>query len=201
MAFDTVERFSCGFPSCKERSTKEQVSKGGVLMEVRTERAGDHEEVFQLNFSAFGNREDESRLVDAIRLSGQFIPELSLVAEEHRRLAGHALFSKAEVVDGNMHHEVVVLAPIAVKPSEQKRGIGGRLIQEGLKRCATMGYELVFLIGHPTYYPKFGFKPARAHGFELKQFQVSDDVFMVCELKEGAVGRIRGELMYPPSFF
>lgn len=170
-------------------------------MEIRTERISDYEEVFQLNYLAFQNREDESRLVERIRLSDQFILELSLIAEENHHIVGHVIFSKAEVVDEENSHEVIVLAPIAVMPSHQKRGVGSKLIQEGLKRCAELGYEFVFLIGHPTYYPKFGFKPAKNYGFELKQFRVPDEVFMFCDLKEGtATQQIKGELVYPKSF-
>lgn len=172
------------------------------IMEIRTERISDYEEVFQLNYLAFQNREDESRLVERIRLSDQFIPELSLVAEENHHIVGHVLFSKAEVVDEEKNHEVIVLAPIAVMPNHQRRGIGSKLVQEGLKRCTELEYDFVFLIGHPTYYPKFGFKPAKKYGFELKQFNVSDEVFMLCELKEGmTTPKIKGELMYPKSFF
>lgn len=170
-------------------------------MEIRTERLSDFEEVFQLNYLAFGNREDESRLVEKIRSSEGFIPELSLVAEENNQIVGHVLFSKAEIVEDEYRHEVIVLAPIAVLPNNQKTGIGGKLIQEGLKRCEALGYDFVFLIGHPSYYPKFGFKPARKYGFDLKQFNVSDDVFMVFEITEGKLKRTKGELRYPKSFF
>ncbi|WP_328276957.1 N-acetyltransferase [Paenibacillus chibensis] len=95
---------------------------------------------------------------------------------------------------------MIALAPLAVSPEHQKQGIGKRLMQEGLKRCQNLGYSLVLLIGHPEYYPKFGFKPARPLGLELKQFAVPDDVFMVCELQEGALVRIQGELIYPEVF-
>lgn len=94
------------------------------IMEIRTERISDYEEVFHLNYLAFQNREDESRLVERIRLSDQFIPELSLVAVENHHIVGHVLFSKAEVVDEENSHEVIVLAPIAVMPSHQRRGSG-----------------------------------------------------------------------------
>ncbi len=83
----------------------------------------------------------------------------------------------------------------------QKRGIGSNLIREGLRKAKDLGYGIVFLIGHPNYYPKFGFQPARNHGMELTQFEVPDDVFMVCELKDGELARISGELHYPASFF
>jgi putative acetyltransferase len=94
-----------------------------------------------------------------------------------------------------------MLAPIAVMPSSQITGIGGKLIQEGLKRCDALRYDFVFLIGHPTFYPKFGFKPAGEYGFDLKQFNVSDDMFMVFELPEGKMKSIKSELRYPKSFF
>jgi putative acetyltransferase len=170
-------------------------------VEIRTERASDYDEVFQLNYLAFGNREYESRLIERIRLSDQFIPELSIVAEANQQIVGHALFSNAKVVDGKISHDVLVLAPIAVIPSHQGRGIGSKLIQVGLKRCTELGYDFVFLVGHPTYYPIFGFNPAKKNGFELKQYNVSDEVFMVRELKEGMTKKIKGELRYPKSFF
>ncbi len=108
-------------------------------MEIRTERLSDYDDVFELNYLAFGNREDESRLVQRIRTSEGFIPELSLVAEESEEVVGHALFSKAEIIENEKQCEVIVLAPIAVKPSHQKTGIGGKLIQEGLKKMRKFG--------------------------------------------------------------
>lgn len=169
-------------------------------MEIRTEMQKDYDEVYQLNVRAFDNREDESKLIERIRASEWFIPELSLVAEDNGQIVGHALFSKSAIVDHeDKHHEVIVLAPIAVLPDRQKQGIGGKLIREGLRRSAELGYQYVFLIGHPSYYPRFGFKPAREHGFELKQFDVADDVFMVYEWTDDPA--IRGELRYPSPFF
>lgn len=168
---------------------------------IRTETEQDLEQIRQVNIEAFGNRNDEADLVDRIRSSDGYIPELSIVAERNGEIIGHILLSKAEIVREEESREVIVLAPIAVKPDDQKRGIGKRLITEGLLRCKGLGYSLVLLIGHPSYYPKFGFKPARPFGLELKQFQVSDDVFMVCELKEHELGRVKGELRYPKAFF
>lgn len=170
-------------------------------MIIRTECEKDYNDVFKLNYEAFRNREDEPKLIERIRLSPQFIPDLSIVAEKNGEIVGHILLSKAEVINDDCNHEVIVLAPIAVKPSLQKQGIGGLLIQEGLNRCKDLGYGMVLLIGHPTYYPKFGFKPARGFGLELKQFKVSYEVFMVCEIIEGELGKIKGELRYPETFF
>ncbi|QWU18114.1 N-acetyltransferase [Paenibacillus sophorae] len=170
-------------------------------MIIRTETPNDYVQVHNVNYVAFGNREDEARLVERIRESRYFVPQLSIVAEKSEEIVGHLLMSKAVIVEGNNQHEVIVLAPIAVKPDHQKQGIGKQLIFEGLKRCKEYKYYVVLLIGHPSYYPKFGFKPARQYGLDLKKFQVPDEVFMVCELKEDELSNIKGELKYPEAFF
>jgi putative acetyltransferase len=170
-------------------------------MIIRTETNSDFDDVFQLNYQAFGNREDESRLIERIRSSEQFIPELSIVAEIDNEIVGHVLLSKAIVRERDKEATVIVLAPIAVKPEFQKQGIGSKLIEEGIRRCKALGYGIVMLIGHPSYYPRLGFQPARKHGLELKQFEVSDEVFMVYEVEDGKLEEISGELLYPAAFF
>lgn len=167
---------------------------------IRAEQPTDAESVFRLQIEAFGGREEESKMAERVRASEGYIPELSLIAiEKDGSLIGHALFSKAEVVDEDLRYDVVVLGPIAVQPSCQKQGVGGLLIREGLRLTGALGYSHVFLIGHPSYYPKFGFEPARPHGFDLKQFEVPNEVFMVNILCQNA--GIKGELRYPPAFF
>lgn len=170
-------------------------------MIIRTETKSDYEKVYKLNFRAFGNREDESKLVEKIRKSEEFVPELSLVAEKEGEIVGHLLLSKAVVENQDDNHTIIVLAPIAVKPEYQKQGVGTRLIEEGKKRCKSLGYRLILLIGHPEYYPRLGFQPARKFGLELKQFEVPDEVFMVYEVEEEALQKINGELKYPRAFF
>lgn len=172
-----------------------------MLINIRTENKEDYSQVYDVNFIAFGNREDEAKLVERIRKTDNFIPELSIVAEQNGVVVGHLLMSKAAIIQGEQHHEIIALAPIAVSPEHQKQGVGTRLIQEGLNRCKQLGYFVVVLIGHPSYYPRFGFKPARKYSLELTQFEVPDEVFMVCELKEDALHNIKGELKYPPAFF
>ncbi|WP_442601823.1 GNAT family N-acetyltransferase [Paenibacillus sp. KN14-4R] len=170
-------------------------------MIIRTEIEQDFKDVYQINFQAFGNREDESKLVERIRKSEEFVPELSLVAEKNNEIVGHIMLSKAIVEAQNEVHTVIVLAPIAIKPDLQKQGIGSSLIEEGIRRCKALGYGLILLIGHPSYYPRVGFQPARKFGLELKQFEVPDEVFMVYEVEERKLQEIRGELKYPKAFF
>lgn len=170
-------------------------------MIIRTETAQDYNEVHRLLDQAFGNKDEESELVERIRNSEEFIPELSIVAEQQGGIAGHILLSKAHTLNSGEQHEVIALAPLAVKPAFQKQGIGSKLMKEGLKRALDLGYGVVLLIGHPSYYPRFGFKPARYYGYELTQFDVPDEVFMVCELLPGEAERCKGELVYPPTFF
>lgn len=169
-------------------------------MIIRTEDVKDYEEVYKLNYLAFGNREDESKLIERIRLSEGFIPELSIVAEIGNEIVGHILLSRATVEGQDEQFTVIVLAPIAVKPAYQKQGIGSKLIEEGIKRCKSLGYAMIFLIGHPTYYPRFGFQPARQYGLDLKQFEVPDEVFMVYEVEAGKLKETKGELKYPNTF-
>ena len=170
-------------------------------MQIRTETAEDYEQVFQLNVTAFGNREDEGKLVERIRASEEFTPELSIVAVEAGEVVGHILLSGAKVVEDSREYPVIVLAPIAVRADYQGRGVGGLLIEEGKRRAAKLGFGAVLLIGHPSYYPRFGFVPARAQGLELLQFPVPDDVFQVCPLREGGLEGLQGELQYPAAFF
>ncbi len=169
-------------------------------MIIRTETSSDFDAIDQLNVRAFGNRGDESRLIERIRASEQYVPDLSLVAEIDREIVGHAMLSKAVIREQDRDTTVIVLAPIAVKPEFQKQGIGSKLIEEGISRCKSMGYGLVLLIGHPGYYPRLGFRPARQFGLELRQFDVPDDVFMVYEVEQGKLQEISGELLYPNAF-
>ncbi|RIX53702.1 GNAT family N-acetyltransferase [Paenibacillus nanensis] len=172
-----------------------------MQISIRPEKAGDREAIRNVNFAAFGNRNDEADLIDRIRESESFVPELSLVAVLQQEIVGHVMLSKAAVYNGKTKHTVIALAPLAVQPEYQKQGIGKRLVQEGLKLGKELGFPLGFLIGHPDYYPKLGFKPARSFGYELKQYNVPDEVFMVSELQDGALDSVQGEFMYPNAFF
>lgn len=119
---------------------------------VRQERSEDWEAIQDINTQAFG-RPAEARLVDRIRQSQGFIPELSLTAWQAERLVGHALFSRITLQTAAGHQKILALGPIAVLPQHQRRGVGSQLIRAGIEIATEAGWSGIILIGHPTYYP------------------------------------------------
>ena len=165
---------------------------------IRPERREDHEAIFKINESAFG-RPHEALLVDALRRSPAFIPRLSLVALESRQVVGHILFTAVEVSTATDSHPALTLAPMAVLPAFQRRGVGSSLVRRGLDDARELGHGVVIVVGHPGYYPRFGFVPAGPLGIRAP-FEVSSVTFMVLELRPGALRGVRGEVRYPPEF-
>jgi len=165
---------------------------------VRPERPEDRPAIFDVNRQAFA-QENEARLVEALRESSAFIPELSLVALEGSRIVGHILFTRITVRDESEAHEALALAPMAVLPEFQKRGIGSALVRRGLDEARGLGHRAVIVVGHPDYYPRFGFAPARALGIN-PPFEVPSEAFLALELLPGALSGIRGVVKYPPPF-
>jgi putative acetyltransferase len=161
---------------------------------VRAETPQDLETIREVNRRAFG-QEDEARLVDALRTGGY--ARLSLVAEEGGRIIGHILFSELPIVTqaGTLHG--LALAPMAVLPARQRQGIGSHLVREGLRGCREAGRRVVVVVGHPDYYPRFGFSAQLA---ERLKAPISGPPFMALELTPGALAGISGEVRYPPPF-
>lgn len=127
---------------------------------IRAEEAGDVPGIRDVNATSFG-REDEARLVDGLREEGY--ARLSLVAEEGGRLVGHIMFSEAVIrTVSDALVGALALGPVGVIPERQGRGVGSALVREGLDRCARAGHSIVVLLGHPGYYPRFGFSAERA---------------------------------------
>jgi putative acetyltransferase len=168
------------------------------MVMIRAEKREDIDAIHSVNSLAFG-QEDEAILVQRIRESSGFIPELSLVAVKDSQVVGHILFSRIHIDTPKGDVAVLSLAPIAVLPEFQNSGIGSKLVREGLKKCKEMGHTIVVIIGHPEYYPRFGFVPARKKGLDL-HFPVPDEAFMVCELVPDALEGIKGMVEYPPEF-
>jgi putative acetyltransferase len=161
---------------------------------IRPETTADHPAVREVNRLAFGG-EDEARLVDALRDGGY--ARISLVAEIDGHVVGHVLFSDLPIISPGGRVEALSLAPLAVAPSHQRRGIGSVLVREGLRACRDAGYEIVVVVGHPEFYPRFGFSAVLAERLESP---FSGPAFMAVELVPGALGGVTGEVRYPPPF-
>ena len=166
---------------------------------IRTETLADHPAVYQVNKLAFEGREAEPHLVEAIRRSPDFIPELSLVAVSEDKIVGHILFSRVTLQTRDGDIPILALAPLAVLPDYQNQGIGSQLTRRGLDVCRTLVFGVVSVIGHPDYYPRFGFVPARPLGIE-PSFDVPEAAWMVIELQPGVLNNLRGRVRYPATF-
>ena len=177
------------------------------MIMIREETADDIPVVHQVNAAAFG-RPNEAELVDKMRQGGKFT--LSLVAEVAGQVVGHVLFTPVTVVAEKVqdtskratHQETwtaVALGPVAVLPDFQKQGIGAQLIWAGLAACLERGHDVVAVLGHPTYYPRFGFVPSVKYGI-TSEYDVPDEVFMIVELREGALGGRMGVVKYAVEF-
>jgi len=161
-------------------------------MLIRSETAADCDGIRRVNDLAFGGT-DEGRIVDRVRDSGG--PFVSLVADDGG-VIGHILFTPVSL-DGRNDRLLMGLGPVAVMPDRQRQAIGSGLVRAGLEECRRLGAGGVVVVGHPEFYPRFGF--SRASGFQLTcEFSVPDDVFMALELRDGALGG--GFIRYHPAF-
>jgi putative acetyltransferase len=166
------------------------------MMVVRTERTEDHESVRRVNELAF-EQPNEADLVDALRANAR--PYISLVAIVDEQVVGHIFFSPVSVESESSVFIAMGLAPMAVLPEYQNQGIGSQLVREGLKACQRLGHGIVVVLGHANYYPRFGFTSASLKGLR-SEYDVPDEVFMVAELIEGALGGRGGLVKYHPEF-
>jgi|GEM_PF-118588 len=164
-------------------------------LEVRQETAGDEPAICALNASAF-KTDAEARLVDALRASGALT--LSLVAVLDGAIVGHIAFSPVTVDAGGHTVQGVGLAPMAVAPSHQRKGIGARLIEEGLGALRARGHAFCVVLGHVDYYPRHGFLPARPRGMRWEQGH--DGAFFVQALAPGGLDGVSGVVRYRPEF-
>jgi putative acetyltransferase len=162
----------------------------------RPKQIGDEAAIRDLNEQAFG-QPNEANLVDALRKRGAAV--LSMVATENDRVVGHVLFTEAIVAEADSQFRALGPGPMAVLPSHQRRGIGSRLLQSALDKCRELDYDAVVVIGHPEFYPRFGFVPATLKGIRC-EFDVPDEAFMVLELREDALAGRTRVVRYQPEF-
>ena len=166
------------------------------MLIIRPETERDYPAVRQVNELAF-NRPGEAELVDALRKNAR--PYISLLAELDGLTVGHIFFSPVLIESEASSVTALGLGPMAVLPEHQNRGIGSELVRHGLEACRSIGHDVVVVLGHPEYYPRFGFVPARQKGLSC-EYPVPDEVFMVTELKAGALAGHHGTVKYRPEF-
>lgn len=177
-------------------SSSERWSRAGaVQVSVRPERPSDHAAARRIHRLAFAPSPGEADLVDALRASGAHVAALCLVAEAGDEPVGHIVFSRARLASG---HDVLALAPMAVLPGFQGRGAGAALIREGLRRAAETDFALVVVLGHASYYPRFGFEPARRYGV-VAPWNVPQEAWLVHRLP-GYEPSAGGRVSYPAAF-
>jgi putative acetyltransferase len=164
-------------------------------MIIRDERPVDVDSIRAVNLTAF-ETSTEADLVDALRRRAT--PLISLVAEDGANVVGHILFSPVTLAS-EPGLTLMGLAPMAVVPSRQRQGVGSSLVRAGLDRCRQINAAGVVVLGHPEYYPRFGFLPA-ARLFLRCEYDVPEEVFMVRDLREGALSGLSGTIRYHPVF-
>jgi putative acetyltransferase len=162
---------------------------------IREERQGDVEHIRAVNLAAFETT-TEADLVNALRERATQL--VSLVAEDDAKIIGHILFSPVTLAN-EPGLILMGLGPMAVVPSRQRQGVGSSLVREGLERCRQLNAAAVLVLGHPEYYPRFGFSPASRLSLR-SEYDVPDEVFMVRELRDGALSGLSGTIRYHPIF-
>jgi putative acetyltransferase len=166
------------------------------LLKVRPEIPENQASIHYVNQEAFG-RIQEADLVDKLRQRG--VLTVSLVAVQDAAIIGHIAFSPVEITSEESSFGALTLAPVAILPVHQNKGIGSQLVRAGLEECRRLGHEIVVLAGHPNYYPRFGFVRAYPKGIEC-EFKVPDEAWMIAELKQGALAGRRGKVRFQPEF-
>ena len=164
-------------------------------MLIRAEEQRDWAAVHAVNVSAF-ETPSEANLVDALREQAQ--PLVSLIAEDNGAVVGHIMFSPVSL-SGNTVLKIMALAPMAVAPEHQRKGIGSALVRAGLEQCQRLGFGAVVVLGHPDYYPRFGFSSSARFGISC-EYEVREEVFMVVELQAGFLRGAAGKIQYHAAF-
>ncbi len=163
---------------------------------ISREKPEDIRAVSNVNERAFGQKE-EAELVDNLR--NRAVETLLLVAGEGGRIVGHILFSPVTIEVEKASFEAIALAPMAVLPAYQRKGTGTQLVLSGFDECRRLGHEIVVVQGHPTYYPRFGFVPAKPENIGC-EFEVPEEAGMLLEIREGVLAGRIGTVKFQPEF-
>ncbi|WBL24127.1 GNAT family N-acetyltransferase [Zunongwangia sp. HGR-M22] len=170
---------------------------------IRQEKQEDYNEVFKVIKASFLNESNsdhqEQFLVNRIRNSYAFVPELSMVAEVDKKIVGYIMLSEITIQNDKNKFPALALAPVAVLPEFQHNGIGSSLLQTAHDKAKELKYEVVLVLGHEEYYPRFDYEPAI--NFDIQApFEVPKKNFMLKELVPNAAKHIFGIVVYPEEF-
>ena len=170
---------------------------------LRQENSNDYPMVAEVIKSAYKDvgysNHREQFLVERLRKSAAFIPQLSLVAEIDHEIVGHILLTKIAIHNQGKTIASLALAPLSVTPKFQGKGVGSKLVAEAHRLAKELGYQSVTVLGHPKYYPRFGYEPMKSYGLELP-FDVREENCMVICLSENDLSGIAGKVEYPSEF-
>ena len=167
------------------------------MIKIREEKAEDYDAVREINDKAFGQVE-EGRIVDKIREACEEI--ISLVAVEGEKVVGHIFFSPTEITHNGKTIKGMGLAPMAVHPDYQNKGIGSALVMEGIKRVEETSCPFVIVLGHDKYYPRFGFETASMYSIKPQWDGVPDEAFMIMILDKEIMAGVSGVATYRKEF-
>lgn len=175
-----------------------------IPITIRQEMPQDHANIYKLIREAFASVKEsdhsEQNLVERLRHSSSFIPELSLVAEIGQgELVGHILLTRIRIINDEQAFPSLAVAPLSVLPSWQRKGIGNALISEAHRLAAALGYGSAVLLGHPGYYSRFGYLSAHRFGIRFP-FDAPADCCMIIELLPDGLKGVQGRVEYDPAF-
>jgi putative acetyltransferase len=166
-----------------------------MVFTVRPEQPDDYDSIREVHERAFAPRVQEAAIVEDLRAEGSCVADLTLVALRGDDVVGHVCISRAHV-DSAL--PILVLGPMGVLPEFQRRGAGSALMREALGRAAKTDFPLVSVVGHSTYYPRFGFERASGYGI-IAPFEVPSGAWMVYRLPAHRP-EARGKVVYPDGF-